>query len=149
MRTHRIIAFFVSAAFCVAPLHADDSTQWWARDQSSPNTVRLGDMRRACRVETAGGIVRLFTESEGKLALYWESKDPKCADAVRQQMVWAPSVFTPVGNDAFVSKDAVASIDINKAKDGAEVFVLRGLVAELASVTDPAAIKILKQQIKL
>jgi hypothetical protein len=149
MKTIQALTILLFVAACVAPIHAEDPSHWWARDLSSPDTVRLGDMRRACRVETTGGVVRLFAESEGKLVLYWEAKDQKCADAVRQQMVWAPSVFTPIGNDAFVSKDSVASIAINRSKDGIQVFVLRGLSTELATVSDAAAIKILKGQFQL
>lgn len=131
------------SAYSSPPNNATNAVHCWTFDRSDPLVVRCSDLWAATRVETANETIRLLIEVDGKLTVYWESRDKTCWKTVKQQLLWAPSKFVPVGDDAFVNGMAIRSFDYKNEKDSKGTYVLKGAAAELGSVSDPAAIKIL------
>jgi hypothetical protein len=142
-----IVAIGLSA-HSAPPANETNAIHYWAFDRSDPSLTRAGDVWAAARVETANETIRLLREVDGKLTAYWESRDSECWKTVKQQLIWAPSLFVPADDGAFVSARAIRSFDYKDGKDGKPTYVLKGTVAVLGSVSDPAAIKILEQQLR-
>jgi hypothetical protein len=136
-----ILAILIS--FLLSTLHAADRPPWWLVDNSDSAAARMGNVRHACRIEMSEGIVKLLAEQAGKLVSFFESKNPVTIDQAKQQIRMASSVCVPVGADAYVMIDSVSSIQIER-RNGAEVYVLRGIEAELGTVADAAVIKRIK-----
>src|SRR5215207_2501858 len=90
-----IIATLSLAAHSGPPRNETNAIHYWAFDRSDPLVVRAGDVWAAARVEMANETVRLLREVDGKLTVYWESRDPNCWKTVKQQLLWAPSMFVP------------------------------------------------------
>jgi hypothetical protein len=108
--------------------------------------TRLGDVWRAAKIETHSGYVRLLVERDGKLVSFYESKNPKTINQAKAQVGMAPSSCIPVADGSYVLIDAIASVEITR-KDGVEAWVLRGISAELGTVTESKAIEWVKGHI--
>ena len=124
---------------------------WWLADNPEPTVSRQTDWRVASRIETAGGIVRLLNERDGKLAPYFESKSPDTAKAILAQMGYADNAsaptHVPVGDGAYVSLERVVAVEFQKTGD-TETCILRGYITELGRVSDAGTIKRIKAKLK-
>jgi len=130
------------------PENETNAIHYWAFDRSDPALVRCGDVWAASRVETANETIRLLTEVDGKLTVYWESRDKTCWKTVKQALLWSPSMFVPAAEGAFVQGKAIRSFEYRKDGDGKETYTLKGFTAELGSVSDAEAIKALENHLK-
>jgi hypothetical protein len=122
----------------VVPINGEEGVAdyWWMRESAKDGVFRVVDMKHACKIVATEGKVSLFRENGGKLEEYFTSDNPKLISAVKQNIVWSPSVYVTGGDGVSLKVKAATSLEI-----GGSSCSLRVGVVEFGRVTDPAQIK--------
>jgi len=138
----KIALFILTMTVCASRLCA-----WWLVDDSIPGTTSRVNVNDACKIETTGEVARFLTEQEGKLIVFFETKSPEPVRLIKAQIKMGQSVWLPVADGGNVNIASISSIRTEQ-RDGMEVCILRGRLAELGTVTDPVYIKEIKARTK-
>jgi hypothetical protein len=146
LKTAALMAVLSLSVHSAPPDNATNAVHYWAFDRSDPPVVRSGDVWAAARVEMANETVRLLIEVDGKLTAYWESRAQACWKTVKRVLERTPR-FIPAADGAFVNGKAIRSFTYREDKAGKATYELKGVVAELGSVSDPTAIKLLEEHL--
>jgi hypothetical protein len=145
-------------AFLVPYLSRGDDTFIVTYPFNNPNglrTVRQIDCGKACRIETAGGKLRLLREQDGKLLPYFKTSDTQPAKVFLMLLQQAQDKelsegqkprFASVGGGAYVVLKNVVQADLVKG-DGKERCILRGFKVEFGRTDDPAVVERVKKDL--
>ena len=128
-------------------IHANEQPKWWLYDRSEQGT-KVADVRRACSIAFPEGQVLLQYEAyNGMLASYFESKNPKTIEQMKQQLQMAPGLCVRCDDASYVLLSAVVRVDVSREGER-EKYELRGYTCALGTVSDPEMTKRLKARIK-
>ena len=139
------IVFYLVSAINLA--HANEQPKWWLYDRSEQGT-KVADVRRACSIAFPEGQVVLQYEAyNGMVAPFFESKNPKSIDQMKQQLQMAPGLCVRCDDGSYVLFSAVVRVDVSREGER-EKYELRGYTCTLGTVSDPEMTKRLKARIK-
>ena len=128
-------------------VYANEQPKWWLYDRSEQGT-KVADVRRACSIAFPEGQVVLQYEAyNGMLASYFESKNPKTIEQMKQQLQTAPGLCVRCDDGSYVLFSAVVRVDVSREGER-EKYELRGYTCALGTVSDPEMVKRLKDHAK-
>jgi hypothetical protein len=122
----------------VVPVYGEEGVAdyWWSSESAKDGVFRVVDMKHACKIVATEGKISLFRENGGKLEEYFTSENPKLISAIKQQIVYAPSVYVTGEDGVSLKVQAATSLEI-----GGSWCSLRAGLVEFGRVTDSAQIK--------